>query len=64
MDGKLPSYDLLQLLELQEGVNKMLAFLNLAEVLIVSFRLRCFDQKTGSFTALLDWLRLAVFGSD
>lgn len=64
MDGKLPSYHLLQLLELQEGVNKMLAFLNQAEVINVSFRFRCPVQKTSAFTAFLyrrhwsDWLCL------
>lgn len=52
MDGELLSYRLLQLLELQEGVNKILAFLNLAEVMNVSFRFRCLVQ-TSAFTALL-----------
>lgn len=53
MDGKLPSYHLLQLPEPQEGVNKRLAFLNLAEVMNVSFKFRYLVQKTGAFNALL-----------
>lgn len=53
MDGELLSYHLLQLLGQQEGVNKMLAFLNLAEVMNVSFRFRCLVQKSCAFTAVL-----------
>lgn len=62
MDGRFPSYHLLQLLEPREEVNKIPAFVNQAQVMNVSFKFRRLVQKTSTFIHT-QLIHLFVFGS-